>query len=424
MDSTLSVKKLYDLYLDFMGENHPDVDKVSFNYYAKVFRLEFNIGFAPPKVDTCSTCDAFQTSITNLQGQGATSEEAEMSIQRLQDDLAMHKDLASIGRREIDSFSAEADDVMALCFDLQQTLPTPKLSTNIAYYKRKLWTYNFCIHNLGSQKSTMYVWDEVTANRGSCEIMSCIQHYVDNNHQENQTKLLLYSDNCAGQNKSTNVILGCLRLLHSKKFFQIEHHFLVPGHSFLPCDRHFGNIETRLRREATISGKPAYIRLISNAIQEGFEVVDMQQENFLDFSVLQKYITKRTSKTANLQKSRVIVYDAAHKEGYTLKKTYDMQDTDDEHPVKLQKGRAAAYNKKTFDLSQVPMPRRYDCPIALKEEKVADLKDLINYIAPLQEQEYLKQVVEDQRNSTTASRNGEDQPDPDDVDSFENVLDY
>ena len=423
MDSSLSVKKLYDLYTDYIKTDHPDVEPVSFNYYGNVFRLEFNIGFAPPKVDTCSTCDAFQASITNLQERGAGSEEAQEAMQRLQEDLDRHRELARIGRQQVDAFSAEGDDVMALCFDLQQTLPTPKLSTNVAYYKRKLWTYNLCIHNLVTKKSTMYLWDEVTAKRGSCEIMSCLQHYVDNNHEENQTKLFLYSDNCAGQNKNTNVILGCLRMLHSKKFFRIEHRFLVPGHSFLPCDRHFGNIESRLRREAMITGKPHYKKLIESAIQGGFEVVDMQQENFLDFDVLQNHITKRTSKTTSLQKSRVIVFDVAHKEGYTLKQSYDMEDRTDEHPVKLQKGRAAAYNRKTFNLSEVQLPRKYNQALPLTSEKLDDLKDLVRFIAPLEEQQYLQSVIEGQRNCAEVP-SVEDSYDPDDVDSFENVLDY
>ena len=344
-------------------------------------------------------------------------------MKRLQEDLDRHRQLARVARQEVDSFSVEGDDVMALCFDLQQTLPTPKLSTNVAYYKRKLWTYNLCIHNLITKKSTMYLWDEVTAKRGSCEIMSCLQHYVETNHNDNQTKLLLYSDNCAGQNKNTNVILGCLRLLHSKKFFRIEHRFLVPGHSFLPCDRHFGNIESRLRREAMVTGKPHYKRLIEGAIQGGFEVVDMQQENFLDFDVLQNHITKRTSKTTNLQKARVIVFDAAHKEGYTLKMSYDMDDTADEHPVKLQKGRTATYNRKLFNLSEVQLPRRYNQPLALTREKLEDLKVLVKYIAPLEEQRYLQSVIEGQRSCADVST-AEDSPDPYDVDSFENVLDY
>ena len=68
-------------------------------------------------------------------------------------------------------------NVAAICFDLQQTQPTPKLAASMAYYKRKLWTYNLCVHNLKTEKSTMYLWNETAGKRGSAEVSSCFQHY-------------------------------------------------------------------------------------------------------------------------------------------------------------------------------------------------------------------------------------------------------
>ena len=36
----------------------------------------------------------------------------------------------------------------AICMDLQQTQPVPRLSIGPAYYKRKLSLYTFCIYDL------------------------------------------------------------------------------------------------------------------------------------------------------------------------------------------------------------------------------------------------------------------------------------
>lgn len=69
-------------------------------------------------------------------------------------------------------------DVCSIAIDLQQTLPPPRMSTGIAYYKRKFWTYNLCIHNLKMKRSTMYVWNETVARRGSIEIASCLKDWV------------------------------------------------------------------------------------------------------------------------------------------------------------------------------------------------------------------------------------------------------
>ena len=71
-------------------------------------------------------------------------------------------------------------EVAAIAIDLQQALPTPKINSGIQFYKRKLWTYNICIHNLKNRNASMYVWDESTGRRGSVEISSCLMHYKDN----------------------------------------------------------------------------------------------------------------------------------------------------------------------------------------------------------------------------------------------------
>nr|CAD7427128.1 unnamed protein product [Timema monikensis] len=40
----------------------------------------------------------------------------------------------------IESYKNNEDDTLAIAFDLQQALTTPKLTSGIQFYKRKLWT--------------------------------------------------------------------------------------------------------------------------------------------------------------------------------------------------------------------------------------------------------------------------------------------
>ncbi|XP_064085627.1 uncharacterized protein LOC135200853 [Macrobrachium nipponense] len=431
MESNLSVVKLYDMYVKFMKEEHPNVDIVSINFYSNVFRTEFNnIGFVPPVVDMCNTCDLLTASIEKYERVGCEQAQFE-EMQREFRELDAHKVLATHARTVLYSFSSsDSDDFMALCFNLRQALPTPKLSTSVAFYKRKLWTYNFCVFNLKTQKSTMYIWDEVTARRGSCEIMSCVNHYIEANHVARQKKLVLFSDNCARQNKNIIMILGCLRLMHSKRFARIEHYFMVSGHAYMPCDHQFGYIEVRLRRESTISSKYEYMELIRNAVREGFHVVEMTQNDFLNFELLQSRITNRTSKTTSLQDARVIVYDCRYGEGYAIKNNYDVADTSDNHQVRLMKGRGK-YSQMAFDLSEVTLPPRYTTPIPLSKEKLQDIKDLVLYVTPLESAQYFRDIIDKQDGGRLDDTPEEEEEEEEevpvrgaDIDALDTLLEY
>ncbi|KAK3866123.1 hypothetical protein Pcinc_028321 [Petrolisthes cinctipes] len=153
LDSTLNIRKLYDIYLTWMSEQFPQEERVSFHYYSDVFTCEFNIGFEPPKVDTCTICDTLQMALSN-----ATIEQKAEQQAKLDDHKREAKKAQDFMKRLQDDNNLET---RAVCMDLQQILPTPKLHTSVAYYKRKLWTYNFCIHNL----KTKYLLALMPANK-------------------------------------------------------------------------------------------------------------------------------------------------------------------------------------------------------------------------------------------------------------------
>ena len=66
---------------------------------------------------------------------------------------------------------ASKPNAAIVCMDLQQVLPTPNISTNLSFYKRKMSTYNFNIHSYKDNKGYMFLWDETTAMRGAIEII-------------------------------------------------------------------------------------------------------------------------------------------------------------------------------------------------------------------------------------------------------------
>jgi hypothetical protein len=62
-------------------------------------------------------------------------------------------------------------------------------------------------------------------------------------------KLLIFIDSCAGQNKKNFVAMSHFTFMVEQQWFEeIEHHLLVLGNTFLPCDADFGVTE-KLKRK-------------------------------------------------------------------------------------------------------------------------------------------------------------------------------
>ena len=133
--------------------------------------------------------------------------------------------------------------------DLQKIFMIAQTNHGTPYYMRKVNVYNFCITEVMTGIPSFYIWAEYDGGKGSAEIYSCINKWLQQNvfnKQNRPFKLRIIADNCGGQNKNNNLVLALLRLVHLKQFHRVELAFLVPGHLYMPCDRKFGNISKEL----------------------------------------------------------------------------------------------------------------------------------------------------------------------------------
>ena len=142
-------------------------------------------------------------------------------------------------------FSVDATDMYT--FDFEQNLPLPTLTHSDGFYARQLWVYNFGVHDCVDNTGIKNMWDESTAKRGSCEVVSCLQSLLED-RQTGAQRLILFSDGCCGQNKNWVMVAFLLRLIE-QIYRSIDHKFLVRGHTFLPNDRDFSCIEARKKVE-------------------------------------------------------------------------------------------------------------------------------------------------------------------------------
>ena len=188
----------------------------------------------------CKPCDGFKVKVD--------AETDSNNHQQLMFQWELHKIRAQgayQSLREDTVLSKSSADVEMLTFDLQQVLMTPLLTTNIVFYKRQLSMYNLGTHDCKTDQGLMYMWHEGIASHGSGEIGSCLLHHL-RQKATTANKLILYSDSCGGQNRNINLLCLWLYIMANPdlSITQIDQKFLVSGHSFLPDDRDFGNIES------------------------------------------------------------------------------------------------------------------------------------------------------------------------------------
>lgn len=280
LPSHLNLKLMYKLYC----EMNAGQDCVSKTIYSKIFK-SMNLSFKKPKVDTCSKCDLLQAKIKFCLDENEKQElEAELKKHQLKAENAY-------AQKRIDKENAQQDDsLVVLTFDLQQCLPTPMLSSGLAFYKRSLWTFNLTVHETKTNKATCYMWHEAIGKRGGNQIASCVYHYIKS-LPETVKHVILYSDTCGGQNKNSFVSAMFLTVLSECPHIQtIDHKFLVPGHTHMECDSDHAIIEKAKKHVESIHHPRDWYQLVRSAGGSGnkFTVVEMTLETLFNFEKLLK----------------------------------------------------------------------------------------------------------------------------------------
>jgi len=104
------------------------------------------------------------------------------------------------------------------------------MNAGTLYYKRKYSTYNFTVYSLKDAECYCYMWHEGTAKRGSCEIATGIQQYIQN-LPPSVERLVCFSDTCAGQNRNVNLCAMLVHMASIKKIMR-DHIYMEKGHIF------------------------------------------------------------------------------------------------------------------------------------------------------------------------------------------------
>lgn len=276
-----------------------------------------------------------------------------------------------------------------ITFDLEQALPTPKLTTNIVFYKRQMWTYNLGVHDCSDEKGYMYMWPETVASRGSQEVGSCLlQHFQSVSSPA--PNLIAYSDACGGQNRNINIVCFWMYVVSCNDFSytQVDHKFMLSGHSYLPNDRDFGSIEKANRRTQHVFVPEDWFTLVEEARHKNrFTVKQMNTSDFVSIESVRSLIVHRKTNTQKQKvewlKIRWLQISAASP--FQVRYRYSLNALEVWKILDLRKRSAG----RPRDVGRVILNPLYCGPRPLNEKKLADLRQLTEFIPPIHHAYYL-----------------------------------
>ncbi|KAJ8724304.1 hypothetical protein PYW08_015778 [Mythimna loreyi] len=263
-------------------------------------------------------------------------------------------------------------DIRVVQFDLQQQMYLPTLTHTQMYYSRQLACVNMGIHLEDEGKGIMFLWNETVGQRGSNEIASCLYKFFTDSeigHTTSKQKLILWSDNCGGQNKNQAVLVMFLVLIAKGFFTKVTHKFPVKGHTFLACDRDFAIIEKSKRRAKPQIPKDL-IELVANAAKKNpFLVVDTK--TFFNWMNLAR--TMINTKNLQISSATMIRVTSDNFGVIYIKKSYG-----EYAPWCATSVLKPGITKASFEGLEIEMK---ETPVPLSAEKKKDISAMLPYLA-------------------------------------------
>lgn len=352
--------------------------------FREIFNTEFNLAFKRPKTDTCKTCDEIHARVHS----------AGVSYQQLEDQNALKLNHHQRVHRKKMDFEKDVCDaknsngkVQCYTFDLQKTLETPSLTTNEAYYRRQLWTYNLCVYDEVNGKGYMYMWSEDIASRGADEIGSCLFEHIRNFSPQNAEKIILYSGSCGGQNRNIKMTMLLKKLLTSLvNVNTIVQKFFISGHSYNSCDRCFGIIDKqrKVTQDIFLPKHWENVVRIAKKKEPTFEVVRMTKYDFYSSKKLLDLIVNRKVTDANIKINWHQIESIKNIKDKPFVLNIKQFQSDDELKVNLHK--KDVFQQMFVDVELEKTPAR-----KIAKEKYNDLISLLKYI-PLEYHEFYKSL--------------------------------
>lgn len=254
LPSELSIRSMWKMFNKDVAEDL----KVKQSFFRKIFNTNYNLGFGSPRVDVCSKC----LELTEKIKVATDQERPQLMINK-----RVHKLKA---KAFFNLLQEERTGLLIMSFDCQKNMTLPKVPDQRAYFSRQWSFYNFTIVEGNSHASLdqsnvhIYCWNETDRPKSSNEIASAVFHRLSNSNLDNVDTIRLVADGCGGQNKNSTIMGMVSKWLLSapENVKVVEIIFPIVGHSYIPPDRVFANIEKKLKKMEVITSPEDYINVL------------------------------------------------------------------------------------------------------------------------------------------------------------------
>lgn len=206
-------------------------------------------------------------------------------------------------------------------------------------------------------------------------------------------------------------MLMLLNILLSHATLQkITIRFLQPGHTYLPNDSEFGDVECALKSQIRLYTPEDYISVMENCRRKNkFVVTRLQKEDFKSVTPLQNCITNRKFYVDKQKISWLSTFEIELHRNEPSKLFMKSKLDDEPQVIDISKGGKRRKQKPNF---AIDLPTLYPNRRELSAAKIQDLKDL------------LKLIPADAKNFYSFLRNVSSGDFIDDADGLGNTIDF
>lgn len=272
LDSSLNIKKMYNLYTELCTSSGKNPVKESF--YRNIFCNEYNLYFHVPRKDRCDLCEEVKM---QTQNNLLTEEKKLIYDKHLQDKVAC---------REEKKKDRETGATF-LVFDLQNVLSCPHAEISNFYYKSKLNVYNLTAVLSSTKQVYCSLWHEGLMGRTGNDLASALIKILEAVFLDNPelVTLVLWSDSCVPQNRNSLMSAAISIFINEHpNITSIIMKFSTPGHSCVQeIDSVHSCIERVLKKMEYYSPLSLLRILLKVNTKKPYKIIQLKEVDFKDY---------------------------------------------------------------------------------------------------------------------------------------------